>query len=54
MAYKFLTVERAECIATVTLNNPPSNLLSQPVLQELDRVFCDLEADADVHVVILT
>lgn len=54
MAYKFLTVERAECIATVTLNNPPSNLLSQPVLQELDRVFCDLEADADVRVVILT
>lgn len=54
MADKFLIVEHAERITTVTLNNPPLNLLSQAVLQELDRVFCDLEADDGTRVVILT
>src|SRR5438552_17274674 len=54
MATKFVTVTIAERLATVTLNNPPSNLLSTPVLKELDQAFGKLEADDAVRVIILT
>ena len=54
MPYTFLTVAVSECIATVTLNNPPSNLLNERVLKELDQAFGELEADEKVRVVILT
>ena len=54
MPYQSVTVSTEERIATVTLNNPPSNLLSASVLKELDHVFGELEADDDVRVIILT
>lgn len=54
MTDRFVTVSVAERIATVTLNNPPSNLLSTPVLKELDRIFEQTEADDTVRVIILT
>jgi len=54
MPYQFVTVAIAERIATVTLNNPPANLLNQTVLKELDHIFGELEADPAVRVVILT
>ncbi|MGH7164781.1 MAG: enoyl-CoA hydratase-related protein, partial [Nitrospiraceae bacterium] len=54
MAYRFVSVAMAERIATVTLNNPPSNVLGTAVLQELDEIFSDLEANDTVRVVILT
>jgi enoyl-CoA hydratase/carnithine racemase len=54
MTDRFVTVSIAERIATVTVNNPPSNLLGTPVLKELDELFGRLEADDTVRVVILT
>src|SRR5438552_16225036 len=54
MATKFVTVTIAARLATVKLNNPPSNLLSTPVLKELDQTFAQLEADDAVRVIILT
>ncbi len=54
MPYQFVTVAIVERVATVTLNNPPSNLLNTPVLKELDHIFGELEADLAVRVVILT
>src|SRR5256885_2816960 len=54
MATKFVTVTIADHLATVTLNNPPSNLLSTPVLRELDQTFGKLEADEAVRIIILT
>lgn len=54
MPYQFLSVDISDRIATVTLNNPPSNLLNESVLKELDQVFGKLEADEAVRVVILT
>lgn len=54
MPRQFVNVAIAERIATVTLNNPPSNLLSTAALKELDQVFCELEADEGVRVIILT
>jgi enoyl-CoA hydratase/carnithine racemase len=54
MAARFVTVTVAEHLATITLNNPPSNLLGTPVLRELDQAFGKLEADEAVRVIILT
>src|SRR5438128_12264885 len=54
MSAKFVTVAVADGIATVTLNNPPSNLLTTSVLKELDQAFGKLEAYDDVRVIILT
>ncbi len=54
MPYQFVTVTIAERLAIVILNNPPSNLLSTPVLKELDQVFGELEVNDTVRVVILT
>src|SRR3989442_8507538 len=54
MATMFVTVTVADSIATVTLNNPPSNLLTTSVLKELDQAFGKLEADDAVRVIILT
>src|SRR5437588_9996413 len=54
MATMFVTVTVADGIATVTLNNPPSNLLTTSVLKELDQAVGKLEADDAVRVIILT
>src|SRR2546425_4233639 len=54
MATMFVTVTVADSIATVTLNNPPSNLLTTSVLAELDQIFGELEASDDIRVVVLT
>src|SRR5207245_9544575 len=54
MPAEFVTVTAADSIATVTLNNPPSNLLTTSVLKELDQAFGKLEADDAVRVIILT
>lgn len=54
MTPRFVTVTIAERIATVTLNNPPANVLNSSVLKELDRVLGKLEADDAAGVIILT
>src|SRR5256885_10607128 len=54
MTYRFVNVSAGERIATVTLNNPPPNLLTTPVLPELDQIFGGLEASDDIREVVLT
>ena len=54
MPSRFLSVAITDRIATVTLNNPPSNLLNASVLKELDQAFGELEAMDAVRVVVLT
>lgn len=54
MPHQFVTAAMAERIATVTLNNPPTNVLTTAVLKELDQIFGELEAADDVRVVLLT
>lgn len=41
-------------VATVTINNPPVNALSQEVLKELEAVMADLDGRKDVKAVVLT
>src|SRR5438094_2268490 len=54
MVYHFVTITVADRIATITLNNPPSNVLSTAVLQELDQAFGAMEAENTVRVIIFT
>jgi len=50
-----LLVERVDRLAWITLNRPEKlNALNHEVLQELERVFADLEQDPEVGVVVLT
>ncbi len=54
MPYRLLAINLCDRIATVTLENPPSNLLTMSSVTELDHVFGELEADETVRVIILT
>ncbi|MGC5323917.1 enoyl-CoA hydratase/isomerase family protein [Brevibacillus sp. SYSU BS000544] len=50
----YIQVEKSEGIATVTINNPPLNVLSSYVLRELDEAFAELAQDQEVTVVLFT
>lgn len=51
--YQFFLVKEEGQVATVTINNPPANALSSPLLQELALIFDELESDNNVKVIIL-
>jgi enoyl-CoA hydratase/carnithine racemase len=51
--YECLEVERKRRVAFVTLDHPPLNLLDLALIQELDRVGRELEADPEVRAVVL-
>lgn len=51
---ELLTVSKKDGVATVTIANPPMNVLSQQVIKELDEVFTELEADSETVSIILT
>jgi enoyl-CoA hydratase/carnithine racemase len=54
MAYETLIVEREDGVAVVTLNRPPANTISGPLVLELEAAVAELEADPAVRVVIVT
>lgn len=47
-------LEKKDHIATVTIDNPPLNVLSKQVTSELNAVFDDIADDNEIVVVILT
>lgn len=51
---KLLQMSKKDGIATVTIDNPPMNVLSQQVLKELGEVFTNLKEDDGVISIILT
>ena len=51
---QFLSVAIESKVATVTINHPPVNALSQEVLKELEAMFDELETTKDVKVIVLT
>lgn len=51
--YQYFLVKEEDRIATITINNPPANALSSPLLQELTAIFDDLEQDEKVKVIVL-
>jgi enoyl-CoA hydratase len=54
MAYDTLIVEREEGVAVVTLNRPPANAISGPLVLELEAAVAELDADPAVRAVVLT
>ncbi|WP_026674646.1 enoyl-CoA hydratase [Alkalihalobacterium bogoriense] len=54
MESQVVELEIEKGIATVTINNPPLNVLSAKVVKQLQSVFTELETDEKVIVVILT
>lgn len=55
MSYNNLLLSKENHIAVVTINNPKSlNALNSDVLNDLDKVFDDLQADKEVRAVVLT
>lgn len=51
---ELLSVEVSDGVATVTIDNPPMNLLSVGLMRELNRLHRLVEADDDVRVVVFS
>ena len=54
MAHNTLDLETTCGIATITLNRPPMNAVTDEMLDELVSVCTELESDDTIHVIILT
>ena len=54
MAYETLLLAREERYAIITLNRPPANAISEPLMRELDAALTSVEGDPSVRSVILT
>ncbi|MBI3743366.1 MAG: enoyl-CoA hydratase/isomerase family protein, partial [Chloroflexi bacterium] len=46
--------EKKDHIATIALNRPPINAYTTAMMRELERIWNDCQADANVRVVLLT
>jgi enoyl-CoA hydratase len=54
-SYEFIKVEKADRVATVTLNRPDAlNAVTTALHHELELIWLDLAADQDVNSIILT
>lgn len=51
--YNVLTVDVRNRVAWVTINNPPVNLITRPLLDDLVRLSEELKADPDLLVMVL-
>jgi enoyl-CoA hydratase/carnithine racemase len=51
--YKLITVEQRAKVAYATINNPPINLITRDLLDELVQLSTDFEADEELLVVVL-
>lgn len=54
MAEPGVTVIVADRIGRITLNNPPANVLTRSILDQLDRLLGELEADTRLAALVLT
>ena len=49
----YISTERRDAIALVTIDNPPMNALSTGLLAELEAELDALDADDEVHAIVL-
>src|SRR5207344_341872 len=50
---QYISSETADSVAVVTIDNPPMNALSAPLLEELEAEIDRLDADDDIRAVVL-
>lgn len=51
---QFIQIEKENHMAVISINNPPLNVLSKKVFQELDKAFSELEDDQEVVAILIT
>ncbi|HZG73301.1 MAG TPA: enoyl-CoA hydratase/isomerase family protein, partial [Chondromyces sp.] len=51
---QFVQLNKQDGVATVTIHNPPMNVLSTQVSQELKEVFSSIKEDSEIIAVIIT
>ncbi|MBM3167061.1 MAG: enoyl-CoA hydratase [Chloroflexi bacterium] len=54
MSYQYLTVEREDNIGIITLNRPPANPISYPVMAEIGNAVDELQKDKAIKAIIIT
>jgi enoyl-CoA hydratase len=54
MAFETLLFAREESFAVVTLNRPPANAISEPLMRELNAALSSVESDDSIRAVIIT
>lgn len=54
MSYQFLTVERDDAIAVITLNRPKANALSLELVSEIGGAVAELEHDRAARCIVVT
>jgi enoyl-CoA hydratase len=54
MAFETLLFAREESFAIITLNRPPANAISEPLMRELNAALTSVETDDTVRAVIIT
>ncbi|MBN2041191.1 MAG: enoyl-CoA hydratase/isomerase family protein [Spirochaetes bacterium] len=54
MSYEFITLEKKDRIATITINRPKMNPLSRKTYEEIEQAAKEANSDQQVKVVILT
>jgi len=54
MAFETLLLDREESFAVITLNRPPANAISEPLIRELNAALSSVQTDDSVRVVIVT
>jgi enoyl-CoA hydratase/carnithine racemase len=54
MAYETIILAREESFAVITLNRPPANAISEPLMRELNAALSEVEADEAARSLIIT
>jgi enoyl-CoA hydratase/carnithine racemase len=54
MPYETLSLVREETFAVITLDRPPANAISEPLMRELNAALSDVEHEAQVKALIIT
>ncbi|MBI4587733.1 MAG: enoyl-CoA hydratase/isomerase family protein [Candidatus Rokubacteria bacterium] len=54
MGYETLILTREESCAIITLNRPPANAISEPLMRDLEAALSEVERDPAVRSVIIT
>ena len=54
MAYETLILTREESFGVITLNRPPANAISEPLIRELNAALNELQPDEAVRAVVIT
>jgi len=54
MGYEYMTVEHEDNIGIITLNRPPANPISYPVMVEIGNAIDELQKDNNIRVIIIT